>query len=149
MRTRERITRRCLGSDEPATRGIELLARWWPVTQTEQSAERGSGSLTAVGIGGAVAAATALALPLYIGLAARHSIAGAADASALAAANVVSGLFAGYPCEQAADVAAANGAELTSCDVDGLVVTVVASGTVLGIPVTVSATAGPPPLATD
>ena len=92
---------------------------------------------------------TVLALPLYIGLSARHSIAGAADAAALAAANVASGLFTGYPCDQAAAVAAANAAELIQCDVDGLVVTVGVSGTVLGISVTVAATAGPPPVVAD
>ena len=111
--------------------------------------DRGSGSLAAVGIGGAVAVLTALALPLYIGLSARHSIAGTADAAALAAANVASGLYAGYPCEQAGAVAAANRAELVQCDVDGLVVTVGVSGAVLGFAVTVAATAGPPSSAAD
>lgn len=111
--------------------------------------DRGSGSLGAIAIGGAIAALTALALPLYIGLAARHSIAAAADASALAAANVASGLYPGYPCEQAAGVAASNGAEMSACDLDGLVATVAVSGVVLGISVTVAATAGPPPSAPD
>ena len=111
--------------------------------------ERGSGSLLTIAIGGAIAVLIALALPLYIGLSARHSIAAAADASALAAANVASGLFAGYPCEQASRVASSNGAELSQCDVDGLVVTVGVSGVILGIPVTVAATAGPPPNAPD
>ncbi|MGV8880999.1 MAG: Rv3654c family TadE-like protein [Rhodoglobus sp.] len=113
------------------------------------SDERGSGSLLTIAIGGAIAVLTAIALPLYIGLSARHSIAAAADASALAAANVASGLFTGYPCEQASSVAAANGAELSQCDVDGLVVTVGVSGVILGIPVTVTATAGPPPSVPD
>jgi len=111
--------------------------------------ERGSGSLLTIAIGGAIAVLIALALPLYIGLSARHAIAAAADASALAAANVASGLFAGHPCEQASRVASSNGAELSQCDVDGLVVTVGVSGVILGIPVTVAATAGPPPNAPD
>ena len=113
------------------------------------SDERGSGSLLTIAIGGATVVLTALALPLYIGLSARHSIAAAADASALAAANVASGLFAGYPCEQASTVAAANGVDLDRCDVDGMVVTVGVSAAILGIPVTVMATAGPPPPAPD
>jgi len=111
--------------------------------------ERGSGSLLTIAIGGAIAVLIALALPLYIGLSARHAIAAAADASALAAANVASGLFAGHPCQQASRVASSNGAELSQCDVDGLVVTVGVSGVILGIPVTVAATAGPPPNAPD
>ena len=114
-----------------------------------ESTERGSGSVVTVGVGGAIAVLTALALPLYIGLSARHSIAAAADAAALAGANVASGLFTGYPCEQAAVVASVNRAQLTRCDVDGLVVTVGVSGTILGIPVTVTATAGPPPTVPD
>ena len=114
-----------------------------------ESAERGSGSLFTIAIGGAIAVLTALALPLYIGLSARHSIAAAADAAALAGANVASGLFTGYPCAQAATVAAANHTDLAQCDVDGLVVTVGVSGVVLGISVTVIATAGPPLTAPD
>ena len=42
-------------------------------------------------------------------------------------------------------VAAANGASVTACSVDGLVATVSASRFLLGIPVVSTATAGPPP----
>ena len=77
-------------------------------------------------------------------LAVRQAVAGAADAAALAAADVASGLVSGYPCATAALVAAANGAAVASCAVDGLVVTVSASRDILGLAVTATATAGPP-----
>jgi secretion/DNA translocation related TadE-like protein len=74
----------------------------------------------------------------------RSAAAGAADAAALAAADARVGLATGFPCEQAAVIAEANGATLTSCEVDGLVVTVSVSRPVAGFHVTASATAGPP-----
>ncbi len=101
--------------------------------------------MLSVAIVGAVAALTSLALPLYMGLAVRQSVAAAADAAALAAADVAVGIAAGHPCDAAARAAQANGASLSSCEADGLVVTVSTVRTVLGIPVVASATAGPPP----
>jgi len=87
---------------------------------------------------------TLLLVPLYSVLVTKQSLAGAADAAALAAADVRSGLEPGEPCAVAARVAAANGAELSRCSVDGLVVTVVATASVAGFAVDVAATAGPP-----
>lgn len=95
-------------------------------------------------IAGSIVALTALALPLYMGLAARQALAGAADAAALAAADTASGRIAGYPCDNAERVAAANGASLQGCDLDGLVATVTAGNTIVGIRVVSTATAGPP-----
>jgi secretion/DNA translocation related TadE-like protein len=92
----------------------------------------------------AVLALVALALPLYMVLAARSSVAGAADAAALAAADTTVGLMAGVPCEQADRVARANGAELDSCVADGLVLTVSVSRSVFGFRVGAISTAGPP-----
>jgi secretion/DNA translocation related TadE-like protein len=79
-----------------------------------------------------------------MGFATRQAAAGTADAAALAAADVASGLVSGFPCARAARVAAANRASLASCAVDGLIVTVVVSRSILGITVTATATAGPP-----
>jgi secretion/DNA translocation related TadE-like protein len=107
--------------------------------------ERGSGTVLSVALVGTVAALTSLSVPLYMGLAMRQSVAAAADAAALAAADVAIGIVPGFPCAVAADVAAANGASLSSCVADGLVMTVSASRGILGIPVTSYATAGPPP----
>ncbi|CAN5553331.1 hypothetical protein BH10ACT7_BH10ACT7_06440 [soil metagenome] len=106
--------------------------------------DRGSGSLLALAVGGSIAMLTALALPLYTGLATRQSVAAAADAAALAAADTASGRVPGYPCDNAERVALANGARLDSCELDGLVVTVLAVRSIVGIEVTVAATAGPP-----
>jgi len=106
-------------------------------------ADRGSGSLLALGVGLAMVTLLAVALPLYMGLAVRGAVAAAADASALAAADVASGSIPGFPCETAEEVAAANGAAVESCDVDGLVVTVVATRQWAGVTARSAATAGP------
>jgi len=106
--------------------------------------ERGAGSVFAVAIVAALVCVTAMLVPLYSVLAKKQALAGAADAAALAAADVRVGLEPGEPCAVAARVATANGGGLASCSVDGLVVTVVVSASVVGFAVGVAATAGPP-----
>ncbi|MFZ2964470.1 MAG: Rv3654c family TadE-like protein, partial [Rhodoglobus sp.] len=95
-------------------------------------------------IAGGLAALSAASLPVYGALATRQSVVAAADASALAAADVAVGIAAGFPCEAASRVAVVNGASVVSCRLDGLVATVTVSRWILGIPVTATATAGPP-----
>lgn len=112
---------------------------------TDRRGERGSASVVIVGLMAGIAALTSLAIPLYSALAMKQSVAAAADAAALAAADVAVGRAPGFPCEVATRVAAANGASVTACKVDGLVATVSASRFLLGIPVVSTATAGPPP----
>lgn len=97
-----------------------------------------------VALTGAILCAVLAGLPLYMGLSARQATIAAADAAALAAADVAVGIFAGVPCEVAVAVAAANGSELASCTVDGLVVTVSTKRSFLGLPLFAVATAGPP-----
>jgi secretion/DNA translocation related TadE-like protein len=106
--------------------------------------DRGSGSLLAIAIIGAIASMTAVGLPLYAALSARASIRGAADAAALAGADVLSGIAPGDPCDDARRVAAAHSGRLTLCTVDGLVVTVTVARDLLGLTLASSATAGPP-----
>lgn len=106
--------------------------------------DRGSGTVVVLGMGVGLAALATLLIPLYMGLATRQAVAAAADAAALAGADVASGLIPGFPCETAARVAAGNGAGLASCVVDGLIVTVTASRSIVGVAVTSTATAGPP-----
>ena len=106
--------------------------------------ERGAGSVLMVGVVASVVALMSLALPLYTVLVVRASVSGAADAAAIAAADTAVGLASGVPCEQAALVAGANGAELDSCTADGLVVTVSVSRQIAGLDVVAVATAGPP-----
>ncbi|MGV8877010.1 MAG: Rv3654c family TadE-like protein [Rhodoglobus sp.] len=113
------------------------------------SAERGAGTIAMVGLIAAVIVLTALVIPVYGALGVRHAIAGAADAAALAAADTASGLIAGFPCENAARLAVANDAHIEECTVDGRIVTVTASRRILGILVTTTATAGPPPNGAD
>ena len=106
--------------------------------------DRGSGSILIVGIIGALALLTSVAIPSYMALATRQAIIGAADAAALAAADASTGAVPGVPCDRAREVASANGTELRACELDGYVATVAVSGTALGIRVTATATAGPP-----
>jgi secretion/DNA translocation related TadE-like protein len=98
----------------------------------------------AVALAASVLVLTGLALPLNQALTVRQIVANAADAAALAAADTASGFVAGYPCPNAAEAARLNGAELGECVVDGLDVRVTAVRWVLGVPVTMAASAGPP-----
>lgn len=116
-------------------------------------AEKGSGSALALSIACAMMAMLVLVVPLYSAFAARSRLAAAADAAALAAADSRSGFTsaaglsgpAGEPCALAAAIAGAAGAGLGACEIDGLVVTVVVRGSILGLPIEQTATAGPPP----
>jgi secretion/DNA translocation related TadE-like protein len=112
---------------------------------SDRRGESGSASVVIVGLIAGISALTSLAVPLYSALAMKQSVSAAADAAALAAADVAVGRAAGFPCEVATRVAAANGASVTACSVDGLIATVTTSRILLGIPVVSSATAGPPP----
>lgn len=104
-----------------------------------------SGSIVVLGAAVGLVAVAGTAITALGALTVRQSVAGAADAAALAAADVAIGLAPGLPCEVGATVARANGAGLSACEPDGLVVTVTVTRWVLGIPVSVSATAGPAP----
>ncbi|WP_433674649.1 Rv3654c family TadE-like protein [Microbacterium gorillae] len=103
-----------------------------------------SGVATAISV--MVAAGTLMAGAIVIGEAGVMSqrAAGAADAAALAAADTVTGVIPGDPCARAGDVAAANGAVVDSCVVDGAIasVTVHVRGGVLTA--AARARAGPP-----
>jgi len=107
--------------------------------------ERGSGTVLAIALIGCVVALLVAILPVSTLVVARHSVEAAADAGALAGADVAVGIQPGYPCEIAAMVVESNGASLAGCEADGLVVTVAASRTLLGISLTAAATAGPAP----
>lgn len=106
--------------------------------------DRGSGSILAVSIIGALVAVTSVAIPSYMALAVRQSLIGAADAAALAAADAASGAVGGDPCDRAGRVTVANDARLDVCQVDGYVVTVAVSRAILGLRASAFATAGPP-----
>ncbi|WP_241961148.1 Rv3654c family TadE-like protein [Homoserinimonas hongtaonis] len=107
--------------------------------------ERGAGSVLVVAILSVAVLSLALVIPLYKGLVLNRVAAGAADASALAAADVAVGIVPGDPCSVAQTVAAANGAELARCEVDGLVATVLITVARDGFVVVSGATAGPAP----
>lgn len=84
-------------------------------------------------------------VPLGAALADMETLRGAADASALAAADTASGRVPGVPCERAGVIVHRLGVELSSCTVSaqGIADTTVTS-TILSIPVTAAARAGPP-----
>jgi secretion/DNA translocation related TadE-like protein len=111
--------------------------------------EQGSGSILGLAIVGSVGALTMLTIPLCVGLGIRERVGSAADASALAAADVATGLYPGVPCDWARSVAAANGATVSACAVDGLIVTVRTQTTFLGLSLVATATAGPPGAVTN
>ncbi|GAB3601381.1 helicase [Microbacterium tumbae] len=95
----------------------------------------------------AVAATLGLGLVAVGGAAVTaQRIAGAADAAALAAADAASGAVVAPdgPCALAARVAAASGAELTLCEVIGVVATVEVQAKYAGLAAVSRARAGPP-----
>lgn len=107
-----------------------------------------AGSILSVAL---IGASGVLALGLAAtaaGATAAQRAAGAADNAALAAADAASGAVPGEPCARAQQVARANAAEVTFCQVDGLVATIwVAVGQFSGVDVVARARAGPPNLA--
>ena len=106
--------------------------------------DHGAGSALAIGLVAAIVLVTATTLPLYMAFAASRRVAGAADAAALAAADTASGALAGVPCEAAESVANLNGVRVTSCELRGVVATIVVDDEVLGVPLEGRARAGPP-----
>jgi len=107
--------------------------------------DAGAGSLLVVAILGAVVSVALLSASASAALVSRTLAAGAADAAALAAADAAVGIRGDAPCEAAGLLAAANGAVLLGCSVDGLVVTVeVSAGTGMAA-ARALATAGPRP----
>ena len=120
---------------------------------TEKRAERGSGTPLALALMAGMLAVVVVVVPLYSVFAMRSRLAAAADAAALAVADVRSGFTAAgqgsEPCAVAGTIADAAGAVLAECQVDGLVVTVVVEARLLGLAVRQTATAGPPPTASE
>ncbi|WP_241981682.1 Rv3654c family TadE-like protein [Cryobacterium sp. TMT1-19] len=106
--------------------------------------ERGSGTVLALGVLGAVMLLTAVLLPLFAALVVGQAVQGAADAAALAAADTASGAVAGVPCAAAAEAARLNGASVTVCTVEGLIASVTAVRGYLGFELGAQARAGPP-----
>ncbi|TFD06124.1 hypothetical protein E3T25_03365 [Cryobacterium sandaracinum] len=106
--------------------------------------ERGSGTVLAVGVLGAVMLLTAVLLPLFAALVVGQAVQGAADAAALAAADTASGAVAGMPCAAADEAARLNGASVTVCTVEGLIASVTAVRGYLGFELGAQARAGPP-----
>lgn len=107
-------------------------------------AERGSGSVLAVAVIGALLCLAGMLTSLAAVLGAAQQLSVAADQTALAAADVASGLLPGVPCEQAARVASAHSGKLLDCAVEGSVATVEVGGSALGMALSARASAGPP-----
>ncbi|MGE3192635.1 MAG: Rv3654c family TadE-like protein [Microbacteriaceae bacterium] len=105
----------------------------------------GSGSVLVVALVVATVAVALAVLALSAGLSVRQRLIGTADAAALAAADGASGAVPGAPCELARRVAAATGARLQSCRIDGLVASVEVAGAFGAVPISARSRAGPPP----
>jgi secretion/DNA translocation related TadE-like protein len=114
--------------------------RWRPRRRRDE----GSGSVLAIAVIASVIALTTMLVPLAQALVVKQRVVAAADAAALAAADTASGAIVGFPCEAAKTAAQLNGARLGRCDVDGLIATVSAASSYLGLTITVLARAGPP-----
>ncbi|WEO78025.1 hypothetical protein BJQ94_03010 [Cryobacterium sp. SO2] len=110
-----------------------------------RAADRGSGSVLAVALLGAIVALTVLLLPVLGLLVVAGQLRTAADATALAAADTASGLLPGVPCESAQRTATLNAVELSGCEVDGLIATVTTTRVAAGFLLSARARAGPPP----
>ena len=106
--------------------------------------ESGSGSILAVAVLACVLGLAAVVVPTNEALVVKQRVVAAADAAALAAADTAAGVVAGIPCEAGNRTAERNGATLTACRVDGITATVTASASWLGMPISVTARAGPP-----
>ncbi|MBS1674183.1 MAG: helicase [Actinobacteria bacterium] len=102
----------------------------------------------ALAIGGLAIAGTLAFGAAAVGAAGAVSqrAAGAADSAALAAADITSGAVPvdGDACAVAERVAAAHGATVDECRIDGLIATVRVTTVYAGVPVVASARAGPP-----
>ncbi|WP_423918608.1 Rv3654c family TadE-like protein [Frigoribacterium sp. 2-23] len=107
--------------------------------------DRGSASIAVVGVLVLIVAIGVATVGATRILAERSRVSGAADAAALAAADAVAGLTVGGPCETATTVAAANEVVVMGCSIEGMTVTVRVVSRVGAVPVSASATAGPPP----
>jgi len=104
-----------------------------------------AGTVAMVGVLAATLALSAAVVTAGAASAWSQRLSGVADRAALAAADAASGALAGDPCERAAQVAATADAELESCDIEGLVVTVAVAASFGSLPATVWSRAGPPP----
>lgn len=80
----------------------------------------------ALAVGALVVTATLALGCAAVAAAAVHSahVSGVADAAALAAADAAIGVATGVPCERAAEVVGAAGAELIVCELHGLTATI-------------------------
>jgi secretion/DNA translocation related TadE-like protein len=112
------------------------------------AAERGAGSVLAVGVIAVVVLCLGLVAPLAVVLQASRQAAAAADAAALAGADTALGAAPGVPCDRARAVATSNGATRFRCRQNGLLVRVDLAVVVLGLAVPGAARAGPPSAAT-
>ena len=103
------------------------------------------GTVLAVGVIGCAAARGVGQAASGLAAVQSQRAAAGADAAALAAADAASGAVTGIPCDRAAQLAAAGGAGLDACTLDGLVATVTVSIPAGPLHATASARAGPPP----
>lgn len=106
--------------------------------------ERGSGGILALAVLALMAVLALAVVGVGVALAARQRVVAAADAGALAAADMALGIHPGVPCQAAAAVVEAHDAVLSECRIEGVVATITASANFAGIPISVSARAGPP-----
>jgi secretion/DNA translocation related TadE-like protein len=104
---------------------------------------RGSASVLSVGLAAVCVLLTAVTGTVGYAAARHVALDTAADAAALAAADALAGFVSGDACAFAGRTAELEEVRLVSCSVDGAVVDVVVSTSVLGFTATSRARAGP------
>ncbi|SDH77841.1 hypothetical protein [Agrococcus jejuensis] len=107
------------------------------------ASERGAGAVLALAIVAAAVVAAGVTLGACGLVVASARVDAAADAAALSAADAAAGWASDDPCTRAGMVAAANGATVVACSLEGLTATIVAADAG-GLPVRATAVAGPP-----
>ncbi|NQX10915.1 hypothetical protein HQQ80_04685 [Microbacteriaceae bacterium VKM Ac-2855] len=109
------------------------------------SGERGSAGTAVIGVVAAILLLSAAWLGVSGLFAVHQHVSAVADAAALGAADAASGFAPGEPCARAARIAEAMRASITACTLDGPEARVSAAASFLGLSVSESARAGPPP----
>ncbi|WP_186329487.1 Rv3654c family TadE-like protein [Agrococcus jejuensis] len=110
--------------------------------------DRGAGAVLALAIVAAAVVAGSVTLGACGLVVASARVDAAADAAALSAADAAAGWSSDDPCTRAGTVAAANGASVVACSLEGLTATIVVADAG-GLPVRGTAVAGPPDARAD
>jgi secretion/DNA translocation related TadE-like protein len=109
------------------------------------TSDAGAGGVLALAIVAATLVCALAVAALGSALVVRQRLVAAADAAALAAADTLLGVVPGDPCTRARELAEAHRVGLEVCTVAGAEARITVGSSVLGLPVSAEARAGPAP----